>query len=167
MAVQHMTPSKSDEEIKTSFVREDGQATIICPACSTAKNISVQQFRNRRYRLKVKCTCLHVFKNKLEYRQSYRKPTDLSGTYSIYPPGDDKWAAKISNLSLGGICFEVTSIHSLQVGQKGNIEFTLDNKKKTQLKKNFTIRAVMGNKIGCKFEKDLAYEKDLGFYLRS
>lgn len=74
--------------------------------------------------------------------------------------------AKILNISLNGACFEVSGIHKIQIGQTGWVDFTLDDRKATHLKRDFIIRAVVGNAIGCEFKKSQAFEKELGFYLR-
>ena len=72
----------------------------------------------------------------------------------------------IINLSLEGACFEVTGTHRLAIGQKGTINFTLDDRKATRLKRDFAIRMVHGSKIGIEFKKAQAFQKELGFYLR-
>ncbi len=152
--------------ITKSFVKPDDGATIVCPACSTVKAISVKQFRNRSHLIKVKCKCGHTFKVQLEFRRYYRKKTDLTATYDLLAPAVGGGIVHLINLSLSGACFEVRGIHELHIGQKGTIAFTLDNRKQTALFKNVTIQTVKGNRIGCKFVDDTAFEKELGFYLR-
>jgi len=152
--------------ITKSFVKSDNGAVIVCPACSAAKSISVKQFRNRTHLIKVKCKCGHTFKVQLEFRRHYRKPTDLTATYDLLSPAIGGGIAHLINLSLSGACFEVRGIHELHIGQQGTIAFTLDNRNQTAFFKNVTIRAVKGNRIGCEFVDDTAFEKELGFYLR-
>jgi hypothetical protein len=158
--------TRHDEIAGKSFVKEDGQVTIVCPQCNSLKTVPVAQYRERQHKLKVKCSCSHVFKVNLDFRQCYRKPTSLTGTYNMFPPATGGGLAKIHNLSLSGICFEVKGIHNLRTGQKGYIDFTLDNKKTTHLHKEFIIRSVQDNIVGCEFKKDAAFEKELGFYMR-
>lgn len=148
-----------------SFVKSGDEATIVCPNCMGAKIIAVRQFRHRLHMLKVKCRCGHAFKVQLEFRRHYRKPTKLTGTYDTLPPASGSGIAKIVNLSLSGACFELRGMHDLQVGQKGTLVFTLDNKKETQLTKTIFIRTVNGNRIGSEFVDDHAFQKELGFYL--
>ena len=138
---------------------------IVCPACDTAKAISVKQFRHRLHLIKVKCKCGHLFKVHLEFRRHFRKPTDLEGTYDLNPPAIGGGKIKVINLSLNGACFEVRGIHDMQAGQKGSLVFTLDNRKETVLFKKVIIKTVTANRIGCEFVEDRAYEKELGFYL--
>lgn len=148
------------------FVKDGEGTTIICPACNGVKEIAVRQFRQRLHMLKVKCPCGHSFRVKLEFRRHYRKATDLAGSFSLLSRASGGAVARIVNISLSGICFEVKGMHDLQIGQRGMLVFKLDNRKQTMLRKKVLIRAVNGNRIGSEFIEDRAFDKDLGFYLR-
>lgn len=150
---------------RKSFVKSGDHATIVCPKCNTTKDISVQQFRQRLHMLKVKCPCGYVFKVQLEFRRHYRKTTDIQGTYDLSALAGPGVRAKVIDLSLSGACFELNGNHNLQIGHKGVLVFTLDNRNKTRLLKHIVIRTVAGNRIGCEFVEDRAFEKELGFYL--
>jgi len=148
-----------------SFVKADDEAMIVCPECDAAKAISAARFRHRLHKIKVKCRCGNVFKVQLEFRRHFRKTTELEGTYELDPPAVGGGKTKILNLSLSGACFEVRGIHDFKIGQQGSLVFTLDNRKQTILFKRVIIIAVIGNRVGCEFVSDRAYEKELGFYL--
>ncbi len=156
---------ESGHQEKT-FVKDDDVAIIVCPTCSAAKSISVAQYRNAQHLITVKCKCGKTFKILLDFRQSYRKPTNLTGTYSMHPPAVGGGLVKIKNVSLSGLCFEVHGVHDIRIGQRALLEFTLDNRKETLIKKQVIIRSIRGRDIGCEFHQDQAFEKDLGFYLR-
>lgn len=166
VSVQNKSLKNNANIVERTFVRDDGKATLICPKCNSLKIIPVGQYRERQHNLQVRCSCSHAFKISLDFRQSFRRPTVLSGVYNLFPPASGGGQTEIKNISLGGICFGVKGSHSMQVGQKGRIDFILDNKKKSPLKKEFIIRSVTGNTIGCEFKQDQAFEKELGFYLR-
>lgn len=148
-----------------SFVGNDNQAHIVCPFCATLKILSVEKFKHRQHKLRVKCKCGHVFNIKLEFRRHYRKSTELEGSYVVSDPSKGDGKIKVINISFTGASFEMPGPHSLEVGQKGTLVFTLDDRKKTALKKGVIIKTVKGQTIGCEFIKDKAYEKELGFYL--
>ena len=154
------------QSISTSFVKNDNEATVVCPECDLAKTVSVKQFRNQQHRVKVKCTCGNVFKIMLEFRRHRRKDTSLTGDYKPNAPNTDGGVVEIVNLSLGGACFETRGNHDMKIGQTGSINFTLDNRKQTVLLKYVVIRSAQGNRIGCEFIEDQAYEPALGFYLQ-
>lgn len=149
-----------------TFVKDDDVAIIVCPACSAAKTISVVQFRNTQHTIAVKCKCGAAFKVLLDFRKSYRKPTNLRGTYAMHPPAGGGGLIKVKNVSLTGLCFEVIGHHDIKISQKATVDFTLDDRKETRIKKTVTVRSVNGLAIGCEFHQDQAFEKDLGFYLR-
>lgn len=148
-----------------TFVKEDNQATIVCSACSSVKTISVKKFRHKQHVLRVKCKCGNSFSLQLEFRQFFRKNTDLQGVYDANPPARGGGIATIVNLSLSGACFEVRGLHNLQIGHKGSLVFTLDNRKETVLYRQVIIRTVDENRIGCQFVEERAFDKELGFYL--
>ncbi len=156
--------SNENTELK-SFVKPNGGAVIVCPSCSGAQTISVRRFKRHTHSLNVKCKCGHSFKILLEFRRHFRKDTDLTATYDLVKPAVGGGIAHLVNLSLSGACFEIRGIHQLEVGQKGTIAFTLDNRKQTAMVKKLTIRTVVGNRIGCEFIEDKMFEKELGFYL--
>lgn len=77
----------------------------------------------------------------------------------------------ILNISKSGIGFtvgySVSGSHKMAPGQKVRVAFQLDNKKKSIINKTLTIRAVHDHYVGGEFDINDAFEKDLGFYLRS
>ncbi|MFV0439351.1 MAG: PilZ domain-containing protein [Desulfopila sp.] len=165
MKKQHRT-AHDETTLRKAFVNEEGKATVICPNCSTVTTLSVGQLRERQHLVKIRCTCSHTFKINLDFRKCFRKPTSLEGRFQMTPPAAGSGMVKVSDLSLDGLCFETGGGQRLQVGQRGVIEFTLDNRKRTQLKRRFVVMTVSGNTIGCKFAEESAFEPDLGFYLR-
>lgn len=156
----------TEQQTQKSFVKSGDETTIICPQCNSAKIIAVRQFRQRLHMLKVKCRCGHIFKVQLEFRRHYRKTTDLPGVFESVQPTQNSGKAKVINLSLSGACFEFRGTHDMKIGQKGTLVFTLDNRKASQLTKVVYIRSISGNRIGCEFLEDRAFDKELGFYLR-
>lgn len=149
-----------------AFVNEDGHTTLVCPNCNSVKSVNAGPFRERQHRLKVRCSCSKVFAVNLDFRKCFRKPTQLEGVFDMTPPASGGGKVTIINLSLEGACFEVIGIHRLETAQKGTINFTLDDRKNTRLKRDFIVRMVKGNKIGVEFKKAQAFQKELGFYLR-
>ena len=156
----------NEQSISTSFVKDDNEATVVCPNCDLAKTVSVKQFRNQQHRVKIKCTCGNVFEIMLEFRRHRRKDTSLTGAYTPEIPSMRGGAVTVVNLSLSGARFQIRGKHDIQIGQQGAINFILDNRKQTVLFKNVTIRSIQADRIGCEFFEDQAYEASLGFYLQ-
>lgn len=156
-----------EEKLTKSYVDNEGQAVIICPECFQKRTVPVDKFRGKQSTVKVRCSCSHLFQVNLEFRRHYRKDTTLDSRFQIRPPAKSGGISEITNLSLSGLCFTVRGVHDIQAGQLGTIEFTLDNRKQTELFKHVIVRNVTGNKIGCEFLDQQAFERELGFYLRS
>jgi len=149
------------------FVRPDNTATIICPACNAASQASVASFRHKKHSLKIRCKCDTVFRVQLDFRRHYRKQTSLPGTYRVIkPPGAGGGVIHIRNISRHGIGFTVSGLHRMQQGQTIHLEFNLNDKHRTKLAKEATIRLVDKNYVGCQFINENLVEKALGFYLR-
>jgi PilZ domain len=148
------------------YVHPDNTATVICPACNTAKKASVAPYRLKKHSLKIRCLCNTSFKVRLDFRQHYRKQTSLPGNYLIIdPPGTGGGVMHICNISRSGIGFTVSGRHKLQENQTVQLEFRLDDKKQTKLAKQVYIRSVDNNYVGCHFIDQDLIGKALGFYL--
>ena len=147
------------------FVQSLDQVMIICPACDYRRQISVAEFRNRKHSLKIKCKCGVAFRVHLEFRKHLRKATALQGVCSFDKVRTGGWRVTIINLSLGGICLELRGARKLQQGDRGSLVFTLGDRKETLVMKQVIVRSVSGNRVGCEFVTDRAYEKELGFFL--
>ncbi|MDR3090270.1 MAG: PilZ domain-containing protein [Desulfobulbaceae bacterium] len=158
--------SVNQQPIEKVFVNAEGQATIVCANCNTPKVFNVLHLLNRPHYLRVRCYCGNAFMVKLDFRQCYRKETKLPGSFTMLPPSLERGVGIVADLSITGLRFLATASHKLKIGQRGYIEFDLDNKKKTHIRKEFVIRKLKGNELGLQFTENEAFEKELGFYMR-
>ena len=150
-----------------AFVHPNNTATIICPACNLAKQVSVKAYRHKKHRIKIRCICKSVFVVQLDFRRHYRKKTQLTGTYRIInPTAGGGGIIHIRNLSQSGLGFTVSGIHKIQIDQSLLLEFQLNDKHQTTLTKKAHVRYIDQNYIGCQFMNQDSIEKALGFYLR-
>lgn len=164
---QPNTAHQATKETMKAYVNEDGHTTLVCPECNAVKSVSAEQYKGWLHNLKVRCNCSHVFVVNLDFRQTFRRETNLFGSYSLLPPASGNGEAQIKNLSLNGSSFLISNgMRGLEVGSRGRLDFTLDDKKKTRLIREFVVQHLKGNAVGCRFRKDQAFEKELGFYLR-
>ena len=153
------------EPVKT-FV-QNNRATIICPACNTAKSVSVAAFRHKQHVIRAKCVCGEVFPILLDFRNHYRKKVKLSGKYEVKHQQDKaKGAMHITDLSESGLRFTVAGVNLLQPGYLLALDFQLDDRKQSRIQKLATVRSVQGNAIGCEFIANEPIERSLAFYLR-
>ena len=150
------------------YVRENNTATLVCPSCRTVKHFDAGRYRHQRHTFSVRCRCQHVYSVLLDFRRNYRKQTSLHGTYEIISEGGiGGGIIHISNISRGGIGFSVSGIHRIEKNQLLQVEFQLNDKNKTVLKKQAIVRTVQKNSIGCEFHFNPDLDKVLGFYLQS
>lgn len=150
------------------YVRDNDTATFVCPSCGAVKHFDAGRYRHQRHSLSVRCRCQHVFSVQLDFRRNFRKQTSLQGTYEIISEGGvGGGIIHISNISRGGIGFTVSGVHRIEKDQLLQIEFQLNDKNKTVLKKQAVVRAVEHNNVGCEFKCNAALDKALGFFLQS
>ena len=152
----------------TVHVRENNTATLICPACGAVKHITADTFQKNRHTVSVRCRCQHIFNVLLDFRRHFRKQISLPGTYLIAGKGAGGGGViHIHNISRGGLGFTVSGMHRIEEGNELQLEFQLNDKKKTPLKKQAIVRSVRINAIGCQFKDSGELDKALGFFLQN
>lgn len=151
----------------TIHVDGDGTAAITCPVCSNQKRTSVATLKHKKHVLKVRCTCKTVFRVLLNHRSHYRKSVNLSGTYTtLYQYDQCKGLAQITNLSKGGVQYRVVGLNRLHPGSIIDLDFQLDNKQRSPIKKQALVRYAHDNIVGCEFVDTGDPDRALAFYLR-
>jgi c-di-GMP-binding flagellar brake protein YcgR len=106
---------------------------------------------------------------KKELRKQSRIKTILEGFYHkrSYANVFDMKRMTVVNLSLGGCCCLVSSKDVLELYDRIELTFNLDNANQTRIKMEASVCRVAGNQIGCKFAPNLTgYERDLIFYIK-
>jgi len=155
----------ADAEAQKVFVKQDNMAAIKCPYCKSVRTANVAQYKDQRKVLKVKCACQKVFSITFEFRRMYRKPTNLPGTYVNVTNSEDRGRMVVKNVSMGGIGFSAAGKHRIQKDDELEVEFVLDDKHKSVIRRNVVARMVTPDFVGCEFSNPNEYNKALGFYL--
>ena len=151
----------------TVHVRADNSATLTCPICGMVKHFSAAPYYSIRHSMIVRCSCKASFPIQLNFRRNFRKLTNLPGTYHIISAGSSgSGIIQVTNLSRGGAEFTVSGGHNLVKDLEINLEFQLNDKKQTVLKKQAVIKTVRQNVIGCEFKCSGEMDKALGFFLQ-
>jgi hypothetical protein len=149
-----------------SHVQNDGTITIICPVCNKTKRVLVAIVKYKKNALKVRCSCKIVFRVQLNYRSHYRKLVSLSGTYeTLHQYHYCKGHMNITNLSQGGLQYSIAGVNRLEPGYVLILNFQLDNKQQTPIKKHAMVRSINNNVIGCEFFEQENVNRPLAFYL--
>lgn len=156
-------------DVMRVFVNKKGNAIVRCPECGAGKSFSVERFKGKTHKLKLRCPCDNLFNVELEFRQSYRKETKLSGSYAVLISGGagngKHLEMYVDDLSVSGIGLTTVGPHGIKLGSKMMVEFVLDDSKRSVVKKQVVVRRVNNTHIGCEFVGEGDSDKTLGFYL--
>jgi hypothetical protein len=152
------------------FIHGKSEAVIRCSSCGQSKTIDVSKIKHIRKPIKVKCGCSFAFNIVLEERKYYRKPTNLQGYCSMASGNGNRYPMVVENVSRTGLGFVLDGKtlvpDNIKVDEKLEIEFRLDNQKKTLIKSTAIVRFIRNNYVGAEFcSLDEHIMKELGFYL--
>jgi hypothetical protein len=142
---------------KKVYVNVENIAVFECPKCGTTRTANMTDKKHLGGSIKTKCTC-----NKCEHtfvvtvvmemrRKFYRKETNLAGEYYT-PDNRIKGVMRVCDVSLTGVRMNVNDKKDLKVGQKLVLEFILDDKLRSEIKRNVIIRKIENMFINCEFE---------------
>ena len=150
-------------EVKKIYVSGNNEATVTCPSCGKWKTANVASYAERHEPIKIRCSCGTAFRVTFEWRQQYRKKVNLVGTYS--KNGGNREPMVIENISVGGVGFNVTK-GNLEKGDIVEIEFRLDDNKRSVISEKVVVKLVRDRHVGAEFLSPSVHtEKLLGFYL--
>lgn len=149
-----------------AFVNKENYTAFTCPYCQHTYRISVAHLQGEKYSIIAKCICEERFELKLNFRQFYRKPVELTGEVKNVSSGSNHWySINIMNLSMSGVRFKLIGPKDIEKGHRLQIRITLDDKPGSFLDKEARVVNIRDDCYGCEF-LNLAYEeKELGYYL--
>jgi len=147
------------------FVKPDNTINIKCPFCNLERRVSVDKFKDTKKINKIKCACTKIFNVAFEFRRTYRKDTNLQGSYTNKSIEGDKGEIVIDNLSMGGVGFTVVHAHNIAIGNDLLVVFKLDDQDENLVSREVKVRKIQGSYIGAEFINVRTYDKYLGFYL--
>jgi hypothetical protein len=148
------------------FVNSENKAIFTCPQCTKSKTIDVSKilFSTNTISLKIKCPCGNIFPVKIERRKFYRKETNLRGVF-LLENNSKEFPMTVNNISRSGIQIKSSKTENLKLDDQVLVQFRLDDKSRSLIKKKGTIRRIEGMNIGIEFSYIDEYDKILGFYL--
>jgi hypothetical protein len=152
--------------IQSVFVNKENKAIFTCPKCTKAKtsDVSTLVLEKKKLSVRVKCPCGHIYSVILERRKYYRKKTSFPGIFKL-EQNPKEYFITVTNLSRFGLQFYSSESDKLQVGDRIGVEFRLDDKIRSLIRKKVLIRRMEGNVVGAEFCAPDEYDKVLGFYL--
>ena len=143
------------------FVTEKNIATFICPECKKSMTMDVSKYKNleKASKVKCKCTCGHSYLVVVERREAKRKRINITAIYVniISSVGTQfceevgRGVIKITDISDTGMMIEFNSEHNFTTKDRLIIEFNLNDKKRTLIKKEVEIKNLSDLKAGVAF----------------
>jgi len=152
-------------EPQKAFVREDGTTVLKCPFCRHARKVSVQQIKDKKKVIKVKCSYQKSYSVSLQLRKMYRNSANLNGKYVNRSLNNESGMMSVKDLSIGGIGFDAVGANRIEKDHELEVTFTLDDTHSSVIKKLVVVRRVRDNFVGCEYLHSHEYDKALGFYL--
>ena len=148
----------------------DNTIIVACSMCNRQRVVDMTPYlKNENLsKFKVKCKCGHSWYEYLEKRRYMRKPTNLPGDFILFRNGKaaEFGHMKVVDISKVGVKIYLNRKMVLQIGDTLEINFTLDNKAKTNIKRRVQVTKINSPFIVLAFEKTERLEPALGFYLR-
>ena len=153
--------------MKKVYVNAKQYVAITCDECGkTYTNKAPLNIRGNTL-VKARCRCGNDLEIVFEFRQAYRKPTNLHG--KVQKPVSDtaRQAAQVQNISQSGIRLAAAKWHNIHQNDVVNVAFTLDDPQRSQVDKKAVVKYVDQQAIGAQFcpEDQQSYQKEIGYYL--
>ena len=147
------------------FIGDDGKVTFICPECKRSKTTHASNYKHSETAVKVncKCACGHAYSVLLERRKYIRKNLNLRGIYYLMTR-DERGMMTVIDMSRSGMKIRLEVERSLALGERLALEFRLDDKEKSLIRREVFIRSVKGALVGVEFCHPEHYDK-LGHYI--
>jgi len=154
------------------FVTASNTAVFECPKCKKTKMVNVSKYKmiDKAVKIRVNCPCGHSYPVFLERRKHYRKASNFPGKYIHFLSDgrQDAGMMTVNDVSRSGLKLKVNVKREFKSGDRLNVEFTLDDNKRSVIKKEVIVRKVNDQVIGVEFVTVSTSDPSdtaLGFYL--
>jgi len=139
---------------------------VFCPQCGRLNRVdfSVNQ-GSEKGNLQINCSCNSAIPISMDFRQHYRKETNLDGIYSNLSNEKEKGEMQVINLSMSGIGFTVQGSDTFSVGDQLELSFALDDDKQSEIEVAVIVRHITDKNVGCEFTSKIANLIALESYL--
>jgi hypothetical protein len=158
--------------MQKAFISSNNRVTFSCPQCKYTRTVDVAKYKTleKAVKIKVHCTCGHDYPVMIERRKQFRKAVSLPGTFTrIY---NQRRAGRgnmvVKDVSRNGLLLRVNESAHMNVGDILEVDFKLDDIKRSPILKEVVIRKISGYDLGTEFlsiDPGNASDKAIGFYL--
>ncbi len=155
--------------IGKAYITSKQTATFVCPKCQKSKTVNVSQYAalDKIVKVNVKSPCGYAYTSILDKRKQYRKETNLHGSYTRIVNGREAEGGlmTVKDLSTGGLKLQMNEKHGCTAGDVIRVEFHLDDRQRSFIKKKVIVRNIYKQTAGMEFAPTEVADKALGFYL--
>ena len=158
--------------MQKAFVASNNKVTFSCPQCKKVRTVDITKYKalEKAVKIKVNCPCGHRYPVMIERRRQFRKAVSLPGTFTrIYNhrrAGNGTMV--VQDVSRNGLSLRVNDSAHMNVGDILEVQFKLDDAKRSPILKEVIIRKIVGYDLGTEFlsiDAGNASDKAIGFYL--
>ncbi len=136
------------------YVTNNGSITIQCLGCKKSQTIAVESLKLKNNILKVRCSCANTFVVAVEFRKAYRKKVAIEGGYrKKSESGESVKPCMITDISLGGLAFQIKNDPTVQVEDELVVRFSVDGRERDAIDTAVLVRHLdaSGERIGGAF----------------
>lgn len=152
-----------------AYITRDNTAIFACSACNRQHIVDVSKYLDlpQKSRVKVTCKCGHSWTALLEKRRYFRKEVKFPGKYTVRTKGKQVFEGNLTvvDLSRRGLKVELHDKRKFEVGDWLEVEFRLDNRPRTLVKRMTTVKNIFGLNLGLSFPDHKHEDPDIGFYM--
>lgn len=151
---------------QTIYIDSLDTASLTCPECNKKKVMQLSEYNLQKRRTHVNCSCRCgcSYGIILEKNPDGAQQTQLPGTYISRGTQRCSGTMIIQKLNSKGIILKTNLEQDMTPGLKLFLEFALDDKKRSVVKKEVLIKAKKGKYLSAEFTTDEHYD-NLGPYL--
>ncbi len=154
------------------FISSDNTITFKCPKCNQPRTVDMSNYKNleKAERVKVKCACGNTYYALIEKRKQFRKKTNFPGTFTHIVSGipKDKGTMLVTDVSRTGLKIKLNSKREFFIGDNIIVEFHLDDRNRSLIKKECIIKKNLGIEFGIEFisvHPSDPSDRAIGFYM--
>ena len=148
----------SDQAAKTAkrqkyFVNRKETVTIRCRTCGRMETFPVAALQGKKHSMRVSCACAETFEVDLEFRQDYRKKTNIPGSFrAVSTPKARARHCVIADHSTGGLLLQIAVEVPIKQDDRLIVCYRPDLDSPHEIERIITVRHYdRGNRIGGAF----------------
>ena len=159
------------DDVHTATLKDGQNAHLACNACYRQRIVKMDEIRSLGTRIKATCPCGQTMLVRIELRREFRKTVQLEGIFIRAPlnqmaPNNAEWGRMtVCNISRHGLGFIPLGLPDLQINDRFQVKFTLNNTAKSVIQKEVAVRSVASDTVGCEFTRKDPCDVTIGFYM--